>query len=104
MGTDRVPAIFPDVPSALELGYPEVASLGMTYRMYAAPPGTPKDRVKLLSNALAKAAQEPAFVKAMEEAGLTVAPVGPGDTRKLLEEAAGQFKRYWDVLKPHMVR
>lgn len=104
MGTERVPAIFPDVPTALELGYPEVASLGMTYRMYAAPPGTPKDRLKVLSDALVKAAQEPAFVKAMEGAGLTAAPVGPEEARKLLDEAAGQFKRYWDVLKPHMTR
>jgi tripartite-type tricarboxylate transporter receptor subunit TctC len=104
MGTERVPAVFPDVPTALELGYAEVASLGMTYRMYAAPPGTPKDRVKILSEALAKAAQEPAFIEAMERAGLTASPVGPEGTRKLLDEAAGQFKRHWDVLKPHMVR
>ncbi len=104
IGTERVPTVFPDVPTALELGYPEVASLGMTYRMYAAPPGTPKDRVKVLSDALAKAAQEPAFVKAMESAGLTVAPVGPQGARSLLEEAGGQFKKHWDVLKPHMTR
>ena len=104
MGTERVPGVFPDVPTALELGYSEVASLGMTYRMYAAPPGTPKDRLKVLSEALTKAAHEPAFVKAMEGAGLTVAPVGPEGARKLLDEAGGLFKRHWSVLKPHMVR
>lgn len=102
MGTVGVPAVFPDVPTALQLGYQEVASLGMTYRMYAAPPGTPKDRLKVHSEALVKAAQEPAFVKPMEAAGLTVAPAGPEETRKLLDEARGVFKRYWDVLRPHL--
>lgn len=103
MGTKRVPALFPDVPSALELGYPAVAALGMTYRMYAAPPGTPKERVKILSNALLQAAREPAFVEAMDKAGLTVAPEGPAGARRLLDEAREQFQRNWDVLKPHMV-
>lgn len=102
MGTEKVPAVFPDVPTALELGFPEVASLGMTYRMYAAPPGTPKDRVKTLSEALGRAAKEPAFVKAMERAGLTVAASGPEGARKLLDEAREQFKRYWHILRPHM--
>ena len=100
MGTEKVPAVFPGVPTALELGYPAVASLGMTYRMYAAPPGTPKDRLKILAEAIGRAAKDPAFIKAMGKAGLTVSPSGPEGAHKLLDEAKEQFKRYWDVLKP----
>ena len=62
-GEKRHPA-FPDTPSSYELGY-EVAL--PQFRSIVVRSGTPEDRVKALSSALAKVAETDEYKKFLEE-------------------------------------
>jgi tripartite-type tricarboxylate transporter receptor subunit TctC len=62
-GKERLPA-FKDVPSSYELGYKIALP---QFRSYVVKAGTPKDRVKLLSDTLQKVSANPEFQKFLEE-------------------------------------
>jgi tripartite-type tricarboxylate transporter receptor subunit TctC len=67
---------FPDVPTALEKGIqgPELFNpvVGVAIRR-----GTPPERVKRLHDALRRATEDPAFIKALDDIGLKSGYVGP---------------------------
>ena len=69
---DRSP-IFPDVPTARELGYDVELDL---FRGLSVPKGTPDDVKAKLAEAMAKAAQSDAFMELASSKGFTVAPTG----------------------------
>ena len=69
---DRSP-IFPDVPTARELGYDVELDL---FRGRSVPKGTPDDVKAKLAEAMAKAAQSDAFMELASSKGFTVAPTG----------------------------
>jgi putative tricarboxylic transport membrane protein len=60
---ERLPA-FKDIPSSYELGYKVALP---QFRSFVVKAGTPKDRVKVLSDAMAKAAADPEFQKFLAE-------------------------------------
>jgi tripartite-type tricarboxylate transporter receptor subunit TctC len=60
---DRLPA-FKDIPSSHELGYDITLP---QFRSFVVKAGTPADRVKVLSDAMAKVAAEPEYKKFLEE-------------------------------------
>ena len=62
-GKERLPA-FKDVPTSHELGY-DIAL--PQFRSFVVKAGTPADRVKMLSDAMAKVAAEPEYKKFLEE-------------------------------------
>jgi tripartite-type tricarboxylate transporter receptor subunit TctC len=62
-GKERLPA-FKDVPCSYELGYKIALP---QFRSYVVKAGTPKDRVKLLSDTLQKVSANPEFQKFLEE-------------------------------------
>src|SRR5574337_889077 len=62
-GKERLPA-FKDIPSSYELGY-QIAL--PQFRSYVVKAGTPPERVKILSDAMAKVAAEPEFKAFLEE-------------------------------------
>lgn len=62
-GTQRL-AAFKDVPSSYELGFHIALP---QFRSYVVKAGTPADRVKVLSDALARAAAEPEYKTFLEE-------------------------------------
>ncbi len=73
--------IIPDVPTMKELGFEGVV---IPYGVGAwAPPKTPKDRVKVLADAIAKAAADPDFVKWTEKASMMLEPLGPEEFLKV---------------------
>ncbi len=73
MPTDERNALFPDVPTAKELGYDAVLDL---FRGLSVPKGTP-DAVKAkLADAMATAANSAAFMELAKKNGFTVAPMG----------------------------
>ena len=62
-GKERL-AAFKDIPSSYELGYKIALP---QFRSYVVKAGTPKDRVKILSDAMAKVSANPEFQKFLEE-------------------------------------
>ncbi len=83
MPSDKRSEIFPDVPTAKELGFN--ASLDL-FRGLSVPPGTPKEIKEILADAMTKAAQSPAFLDLATKKGFTVAPLGQEEFSKLLAE------------------
>jgi tripartite-type tricarboxylate transporter receptor subunit TctC len=73
-GTKRMPEI-PEVPTMKELGY-SGCELTTGVGVWA-PPGTPKDRAKILSDGVAKASRDPEFVKWAGKSFILLDPLGP---------------------------
>src|SRR5215468_1122053 len=69
LGSGRVP-VFPDVPTAQELGY--TVALDM-WRGVAVPKGTPRGVIARLEDAVRRTVESPAFAAAGEAAGFTPA-------------------------------
>ena len=80
-GAKRMP-VFPDVPTAKELGYDLIAEI---LRLVAAPPGTPGDRVKVLEEAFLKAMNDSEFKKWVEK---SQQEANPGGQKEALESLA----------------
>lgn len=98
-GKDRLPA-FKDIPTSYELGY-QIAL--PQFRAYVVKAGTPVDRVRTLSDAMAKVSAEPEFKTFLEEnysAKDSFLPYDKAETyfktqladMKAAQEAAGKTK------------
>jgi len=83
MPSDNRSSIFPDVPTAKELGYN--ASLDL-FRGLSVPPNTPNDIKKTLADAMTKAANSKAFKDLAKKKGFTIAPLGNEAFATLLAE------------------
>jgi len=73
MPSDERNEVFPDVPTAKELGYDAALDL---FRSLSVPAGTPDDVKDALADAMTKAANSPAFMELAKNSGFTVAPMG----------------------------
>jgi tripartite-type tricarboxylate transporter receptor subunit TctC len=89
MPTDHRNEVFPDVPTAKELGFN--ASLDL-FRGLSVPPGTPNEVKNILADAMAKAAQSPAFLDLAKKKGFKVAPLGHEEFSALLAEENAKVK------------
>jgi len=76
-------AVFPDVPTLAEKGFPE-ASLNIWMALYV-PAKTPRDAVDRIAQALEQTMRDPAVVAAVDKAGMVVDYRGPAATAKLIE-------------------
>jgi tripartite-type tricarboxylate transporter receptor subunit TctC len=83
MDTKRNPAI-PDVPTAVESGYPDLSSVIEWYGVVV-PSATPRERVAQLSAAVLNALQSPDVSARIQALGQTLSPAGA--------EAFGSFMR-----------
>ncbi len=83
MPSDKRSEIFPDVPTAKELGFN--ASLDL-FRGLSVPPGTPNEIKEVLADAMTKAANSEAFKDLAKQKGFTVAPMGHEEFSTLLAE------------------
>jgi len=97
-GTQRS-SLYPDTPTSIEKGYGDL-SAGTLYRAIFAPPGTPREIVGILSEALTKAINDKKLTEWSEKTGRAV---GPAMTREELKKDLGQviaaFKKYAEVFK-----
>ncbi|MGI9521110.1 MAG: Bug family tripartite tricarboxylate transporter substrate binding protein [Hyphomicrobiaceae bacterium] len=73
MPSDSRSALFPNVPTAKEVGYEVVLDL---FRGLSVSKGTPDAVKQKLADAMTKAAQSDAFMKLAKQKGFTVAPMG----------------------------
>lgn len=90
-GEKRMP-VFPDIPTAKELGHDLVAEI---LRLVAAPPGTPADRTRTLEGALLKAMNDPDFVEWVKKSQQEANPGGQ-------KEALGAVSTFGRLIDKHM--
>ena len=96
----RLP-VFPDTPTMAEIGYPDLGILGLDMWIEA-PPGVPKDRVKILEEALLKTLRDPQFLKWAKEAGVEPNLLGAQETEKLAAEQVRLMERYKNYILKYM--
>jgi tripartite-type tricarboxylate transporter receptor subunit TctC len=89
MPTEARNNVFPDVPTAKELGYDAVLDL---FRGLSVPKGTPDNVKAKLAEAMTQAAQSPAFMDLAGQKGFTVAPLGYQEFTAYLAEEDEKVK------------
>jgi tripartite-type tricarboxylate transporter receptor subunit TctC len=93
-GSQRNTAL-PDVPTAVEAGYPDLGNVIEWYGV-AAPAGTPRPIIVKLNAAVVRALNAPDAVKSIQNLGQTPAPSTPEEfTRQIREE----YARWGKVVK-----
>jgi tripartite-type tricarboxylate transporter receptor subunit TctC len=94
MDSKRNPAI-PDVPTALEAGYPELSNVIEWYGVIM-PAATPRERVAQLSAAVLQALQSPDGSARIQALGQTLAPQGAEDFGRFIR---AEYDRWGQVVK-----
>jgi tripartite-type tricarboxylate transporter receptor subunit TctC len=97
-GASRIPGL-PDVPTAIESGFPGFESYAWWGVFTAA--GTPRAIVDRFSNALAETLREPAVKSRVEDLQIALRLEGPDAERKFVSE---QMKLWGPVVKEHNIK
>jgi tripartite-type tricarboxylate transporter receptor subunit TctC len=96
----------PQVPNAIEYAKTDdgrrliqaaIHDPAVILRVYALPPGTPKDRVAILRKAFMDTMKDPDFLKEMEKTGLAINPLSGEETEKVVS-------RLFTLRKPEIAR
>jgi len=88
----------PDVPTLVELGFPEIKLDQMTGVF--GPPGLPQDKLQVLVTAFQKAAADKDFLAVAAKGGLTLQPLAANDFYKVSEGMFTTIKSLEAILKP----
>ena len=95
LGDKRMP-IFPDIPTAQELGY----NINLnTFRGLGGPAGLPADRVTILHDAFKKMTSDPDFISVMDNLGLGIDYRNTAAYVKLTEDTAHDLSTVLKSLK-----
>jgi tripartite-type tricarboxylate transporter receptor subunit TctC len=89
MPTAKRNPLFPDVPTAKEMGYNAELDL---FRGLSVPKGTPDAIKNKLADAMTKAAKSPAFMGLAKKKGFTVAPMGHKEFSAFLAKEDAKVK------------
>lgn len=89
----------PDVPTAKELGYPDVTTVTGFHRIVATKPGTPPEILKKLRDSFEKAVKDPEFVAAFSKLGDSPDYLSGEATAKLVKAQLDMFRPYADYVK-----
>ena len=90
--SNDVDDVFPEAPLAKALNY-QVPPLS-TIRLILAPPKTPSGRIKILEQALLKAAKDPLYQKMIKERRMTTYIQNSNEIRKEIEESYPVIDKY----------
>lgn len=90
----RVPAVltsegsaaYPDVPTVTDLGYENMDSVGQVTRCYWVPPGTPQEKIDVLTGAVEELVNDSEIQEWAEENGQQLMYRGPEYANDLLDE------------------
>ena len=82
---------FPDSPSIIEAGYPDLAGEG--WQGIAGPAGLPAQAVEALAAAITAAGAEPTVVQRMTAAGLSVDLLRPAEFRAFVAQDMARWKQ-----------
>lgn len=86
-----VAPLLPDVPTYIELGYPDMGTGG--WFGLVAPAGTPPAVVERLNQAVRAAMRDPEFRKKAEEVGGTLMPTTPQEFKVQIEQALARYAK-----------
>lgn len=90
LGAQRSP-LLPDVPTYIELGYPDMGTGG--WFGLVAPAGTPPAVIERLNQAVRAAMRDPEFRKKAEEVGGTLMPTSPQEFKVQIEQALARYAK-----------
>ena len=85
----------PDVPTALEQGFPDVSDVPEWYG-FAVPAGTPQTVIKVLNSAFAAALTDPETQKGIRVLGMTPSPSSP---EEFMKQIRVDYDRWGKVVK-----
>ena len=94
LGAKRIEAM-PDVPTAIEAGYPELGNVTEWYGVVA-PAATPRDIVGKLNAAIVKALNSPDVLKRIASLGQYPQPTTPAEFSQLIK---ADYERWGKVVK-----
>lgn len=90
LGAERSP-LLPDVPTYIELGYPDMGTGG--WFGLVAPAGTPPAVIERLNQAVRAAMRDPEFRKKAEDVGGTLMPTSPQEFKVQIEQALARYAK-----------
>jgi tripartite-type tricarboxylate transporter receptor subunit TctC len=91
---------FPNTPTVGEAGWPELEGFA-TDLWFIAPPAVPKDRLRILEEALMKTLKDPEFLKWAKEASLELDPMGSQETTKSVSDLFEVLEKYKKVFEKY---
>ena len=89
-GRERVPLI-PDVPTAVEIGYPQLVTILVGGLL--APAGTPRDIVRRLNVEMLRIMRNPDIVASMHNTGIQAVGGSPEDFRGVIADELIKWQR-----------
>lgn len=89
----------PEVPSIKDLGYEEFAGHVTMDRTIVGPPNIPKDRVKILEEAISKALNDPELIAMSEKVGRSLDPLKGEETKEGCLRTINFWSKYQDQIK-----
>jgi tripartite-type tricarboxylate transporter receptor subunit TctC len=87
------------VPTADDVGHPELANLGL-YRLFAAPPGLPDGVRSKLVQAMQDALSDPELAKWAQQTSFPIDPGPPDEAKKLYTEQKAFLISHRALMKP----
>ena len=89
----------PDVPTAGDLGYPELADKAAMHRMIGTTPGTPEDVLQVLRDSFWEAVNDEEFVAEMKKQGRAASPAKGEKATELAQDSINEIGKYRAVLE-----
>ena len=94
---------FPDIPTGVEQGFPELGSASLVgQNLYALPPNTPANIASVLEAALVKVNNDAALKEKIQANGNLVAPLSAGNTSKLIGDMLTLVENNSALLKKYI--
>ena len=93
--SDKRSEVLPDVPTAIEAGYPEFSNVYQWHGVVV-PASTPRDTIVKLNAAIVRALNSPEVLERIRAVGLTVAPSTPEEFEKYIR---ADFERWGRIVK-----
>jgi tripartite-type tricarboxylate transporter receptor subunit TctC len=87
----------PGIKTVAELGHPQLSGLAVE-RYIAGPPNTPADIVKILSEALGKAANDPELKAKAEKSGEPLQYISASGAKAAFDKALAVYEKYKSAL------
>ena len=95
--SEKRAALLPDVPTMVELGYPDVVVT--SWQALGAPKGLPADVRKTIHDAMMAALKDPETAKKLTDPGFDVTATSPEDFAKFLKSELDKWKTVIEVGK-----